>query len=271
MQIQQLISNTGALNEGTLQQLENLVNQYPYFQTGRILFLKNLQLENDERFSQELLNTSLCVADRSNLYHYIEGHPAPSEKKWQSPTTNIVDIKDRTLALIDTFLSDEGIYGGFSGTVDMMSPRNEKKDDIPLSEKMLVSYDYLSYLLSAHHKNPDKMQEMEMEEYEEEESEKFPYQELIDNFINEGESNNIRLRPQNADPDISKDPVIQKEKEKQNSFFSETLAQIYIKQKRYEKALEIIRNLYLKFPEKNIYFADQIRFLELLIANSKSI
>ena len=37
----------------------------------------------------------------------------------------------------------------------------------------------------------------------------------------------------------------------------------------YEKALQIIQNLNLKYPEKNIYFADQIRFLEKLIINTK--
>jgi hypothetical protein len=51
--------------------------------------------------------------------------------------------------------------------------------------------------------------------------------------------------------------------------FTETLAKIYIKQRRYSKALEIIRKLYLKNPKKNVYFADQIRFLEKLIINEK--
>jgi hypothetical protein len=52
------------------------------------------------------------------------------------------------------------------------------------------------------------------------------------------------------------------------SFFTETLARIYIRQKKYDRALEIIRSLYLNYPEKNIYFADQIRFLERLVKNN---
>ncbi|MBQ4524467.1 MAG: tetratricopeptide repeat protein, partial [Bacteroidaceae bacterium] len=39
-------------------------------------------------------------------------------------------------------------------------------------------------------------------------------------------------------------------------------------QHRYAKALEIIRRLSLKYPKKNAYFADQIRFLEKLVINS---
>lgn len=49
------------------------------------------------------------------------------------------------------------------------------------------------------------------------------------------------------------------------SYFTETLARIYLKQRRYEKALEIIQSLYLNFPNKSIYFADQIRYLEKLV------
>ena len=53
------------------------------------------------------------------------------------------------------------------------------------------------------------------------------------------------------------------------SMFSESLAKIYIKQHKYSKALEIITNISLKFPEKSIYFADQIRFLKKLILNEQ--
>ena len=56
-----------------------------------------------------------------------------------------------------------------------------------------------------------------------------------------------------------------------DEFYTETLARIYLKQHRYDKALEIIRSLYLNFPNKSIYFADQIRYLEKLVRiNQKS-
>ncbi len=42
-----------------------------------------------------------------------------------------------------------------------------------------------------------------------------------------------------------------------------------IKQKKYQEALVILKQLYLINPEKSIYFADQIRFLEIIIENTK--
>lgn len=50
-----------------------------------------------------------------------------------------------------------------------------------------------------------------------------------------------------------------------SSLLSESLAKIFIKQQRYERAYEIISNLSLNYPKKSIYFADQLRFLQKLI------
>ncbi len=51
------------------------------------------------------------------------------------------------------------------------------------------------------------------------------------------------------------------------SMLSESLAKMYIARGKYSKALEIIESINLNFPEKSIYFADQIRFLRKLVLN----
>ena len=102
-------------------------------------------------------------------------------------------------------------------------------------------------------------------------------QELIDDFI---EKQNLQSSV-DEHPDLEQTVDLEEEtedtepekvegEELDESYFTETLAKIYVKQHRYDKALEIIEKLNLKYPKKNIYFADQIRFLQKLIINAKS-
>ena len=66
------------------------------------------------------------------------------------------------------------------------------------------------------------------------------------------------------------DTTAEQKEDGEEEYLTETLAKIYVKQQRYDKALEIIKKLNLKYPKKNAYFADQMRFLEKLIINAKS-
>ncbi|MDR2233666.1 MAG: tetratricopeptide repeat protein, partial [Tannerella sp.] len=102
----------------------------------------------------------------------------------------------------------------------------------------------------------------------------FQHQELIDSFILRDQSRSaMRNRPEPVKTGSNSEESAQEsdldDQTLDNTYFTETLANIYIKQKRYEKALEIIKSLNLKYPEKSIYFADQIRYLEKLIIHTK--
>ena len=98
--------------------------------------------------------------------------------------------------------------------------------------------------------------------------------ELINQFIAE----QMQLGEQAAQVPIAK-PVGEQEKaeiageaindpsQTDDSMLSESLAKMYIAQHKYSQALEIIQRLSLNYPEKSIYFADQIRFLTKLVLN----
>jgi len=89
-------------------------------------------------------------------------------------------------------------------------------------------------------------------------------EQLLDAFLSAGnERPSFSLVP-SSDGDDTVAPDDEPE-QLDDSCYTQTLAQIYLKQRRYDKALEIIRSLYLNFPNKSIYFADQIRYLEKLI------
>ena len=79
--------------------------------------------------------------------------------------------------------------------------------------------------------------------------------------VTESQQEEINDEPPSTDNNSAASP---------DSMLSESLAKIYIRQGRYEKAYEIISHLNLNFPEKSRYFADQLRFLKKLIyINSK--
>lgn len=62
---------------------------------------------------------------------------------------------------------------------------------------------------------------------------------------------------------------VQRPEHSDDSLLSESLAKIYIKRGRYERAHEIISSISLKYPKKSAYFADQLRFLQKLIINQR--
>ena len=49
-----------------------------------------------------------------------------------------------------------------------------------------------------------------------------------------------------------------------SSLMTETLAKVYLEQKKYENAIQAYRILSLKYPEKSGFFADQIKRVQIL-------
>ncbi len=93
---------------------------------------------------------------------------------------------------------------------------------------------------------------------------------LINSFILKSKAQEGRfpaVNPADDEPEVTKPhSEVQKPAPADDSTLSESLAKVYIRRHNYRKAHEIITHLNLNFPQKSIYFADQLRFLEKLIA-----
>lgn len=245
MELTELIQHPETMDKETLYDLRSLIALHPYHQVARLLMLKNLYLLHDSSFDEELRRASLYLTDRATLFNLIEAAHyrlrRPEKKAEPEPERK----GDRTISLIDDFLK----------TLPEEEGQKVKRKPTPAD----AAVDYVSYL-------------MEVEGEEEAEKAEMPQmrgQELIDNFIN-NEGGKIQLQDEpEYFPEPQEATSTEGEEKPDSGYFTETLAKIYIKQGRYERAMEIIRQLNLNYPKKNVYFADQMRFLEKLILNNK--
>ncbi len=250
-EIAQLIAHPENLNKDTLFQLREMVAKYPFFQAARILLLQNLYLLHDSAFGEELRKAALFIPDRRRIFQMVEGgHYEIKPTPLQREDAGAVPAADRTATLIDDFL-------------------NTAEETAPPKRKLTVAdatQDYASYLLQLDDAAPAEDAPSETATRADRSAE------LIDDFI-ENTPQRFRLQdtPEQAPEEPADGPAGETEGAQEEgtdeAYLTMTLAKIYIKQQRYEKALEIIRKVNLNNPKKSSYFADQIRFLQKLIVN----
>ena len=277
MEMQRLdewINNPDLMGNDTLEELRSIILRYPYFQTAWLLYIKNLYLIKHPSFKDELRRGALYVADLRVLFYFVEGNsfsfPKSEYKESEKQVAN-----DRTLDLINRFLSeipnDKGLSSELSIPVDSVmdyssllllnSAENGRKEvdntALPLKGQALID-DFIekseSGMLSSGNNMTDAVGNgNEKDEFSDEDLV------VIDDDNNAGPVDDAMDGNAEAADETGDD-----------NYLTETLAKIYVKQQRYDKALEIIKKLNLKYPKKNAYFADQMRFLERLIINAKS-
>ena len=98
-----LIRDPKLLNQTTVEMLRKQLLRYPYYQSLRLLLLENLYLIHDPQFNEELRRSAPLLADRSVLFHLIEGAHYEIEPQTIEESLNMRD-DDRTQSLIDLYL-----------------------------------------------------------------------------------------------------------------------------------------------------------------------
>ncbi len=234
------IENPKTLDAQSLQQLRAITEEFPYFQTARLLLYKNKEQIGNTNTEKELSETAIFCADRSRFFYYVNSEKYAMFLQKEKENKNA----DKTLILLDSYLAT------FS---------TEEENPIENTTYHVVADDYFAFLEKHENKTislPDS----------EDEQNKMQHQDVIDAFLEKANANELlSLTPETT----RKEEITPAKEGDGNAFLTETLAKIYIKQKKYEQALAIIKQLSLNFPKKSVYFADQIRFLEYLILNEK--
>jgi hypothetical protein len=248
MEITELINHPERMDRNTLYELRSTLAMYPYFQTARLLMLQNLYILHDESFDQELRKSAVYITNRKAIFDIVEAAHYLLKQEGKDVGLQGVMGANRTFALIDSFLDS--------------IPAEDSTDDRPAKRRPTpadAAIDYMAYLLQTETSG------------EEEGTPLMKGQDLIDTFL-EQENGRILLNTftgSAGDEEQTREDAAADDNEEEE-YFTETLARIYIRQGRYQKALEITERLSRKYPQKNAYFADQIRFLEKLIINSNN-
>ncbi len=222
--------------------VEQMAAEYPFFTLPVAILLKRGAVGLDDDIRRRMLaSLALNASNRDVLFRLLDRDGEEFARFYPAPPASPQVSTDRA---IDTFLEN---YGS-------IDPREEA-----LLEKLIFHPvpDYSAVLKaeeqpipSSHSKAPEPDSQDAM----------------LDAFL---EKSGVIEPSGSAGPSVAASATADRYNPDPDSLLSESLAKIYIKQRRYDKAYEIIRNLSLNFPEKSIYFADQLRFLQKLILNNQ--
>jgi len=295
-QLYNLISNPHELNESTLKGIQELIDEHPYFQVARLLLLKNLYLTDNIKFESELKRSALYLSDRTRLFELIhDRYPLPVPKKTEETKEENKEQKQEKTSSIAVTGSVESVSNYFNvddvnetlqgGAVEFTFHPDKKNvsEQEPIPDDQLFEYEKAGnagYLLNDYGFQAGLDQDHSFFEWlsvvdshsaahpsdakKKEPAAKNKTGEIIDKFLS-----NLQNE---SKPVVKEGGVNQKEIKEEDSFDSddlmtETLANIYVKQGHYERAINIFKKMSLKYPEKSVYFAQQIEKLEKLRSN----
>lgn len=224
-----LLNKPQDVKEEHIPALERLTEAYPYAGSFIFLYLYALAKSDDVRYSSELRRLSAFLPNRQSLYALLYGQQISPRSESSTPGGN------DAFSLIEDFLE-----GARSAGEDL-------PEDLHFSASEGADY------FADEEAKPTTLEASDTE------SEAG----RID-FVGTSRS----TPPVIGGTAQGLMPMGREGEDWEQELFTETLAKIYIQQGKYERALSILEGLHLHYPQKNRYFADQIRFLKRLIENN---
>ena len=279
------------------QQLEEILTEYPYFQAARALHLKGLKNQNSYKYNNALKVAAAHTTDRDILFDFItsadflqnniadtvSGKKPLTEQEIESEevspnpemdTELIPDTRDEPLprsirdaedildpALFETKDSSEEVQ-----PAEVAEAEEELQLGKPISFTRDEKYSFsewlqLTSLKGIRKKTPEGGSDTKEAKEEEADNERKKKFDLIDKFI----ESNPRIRTTEEASEVV--DLKSSTKLDKNALMTETLAQVYLEQKKYKNAIQAYKILSLKYPEKSSFFADRIKAVKKLQKN----
>ncbi|HFS66972.1 MAG TPA: hypothetical protein ENK67_02025 [Flavobacteriia bacterium] len=270
-----LLKNPQSISKKQTELLQKVIEVFPYFQSAKAIYLKGLKKQNSFLYNQALKKTAAYTSDRTVLFNLITSSLLNANQNIKNSSEGLLDIK-----VIDfkTINQQQEVFDSKDSDID--APIKEVNEILeigkPIRFKKSDSYSFNQWLqLSNEIVQNSKNKEQDGLENKNEREEKHPSikekekkqlknkqnkLDLIENFLQKKPK--IKPVKKTEIPDISIDSI-----KPDTNLMTETLARVYIEQKKFDKAIQAFRILSLKYPEKSSFFANQIKAIEFLKNN----
>ena len=274
-----LINKPDAINEKQTDALGRVLDEFPYFQSARALRLKGLFNENSFRYNYALKVTASHTTDRTVLFDFITSDTFVAIQKglYDKKILELLDISVSGYEVIKPEIRlepkintlEQSILTTIKGT-----STEEEESTTKSAEENLEIGKPLGFSKNEKHSFQEWLQlsrtqpivrEKESENHSKTnslEEDKKKKLDLIDKFIEA--SPKISPVKQSSESSFSADL----NKTDNSYLMTETLARVYLEQKKYQKAIQAYEILILKYPEKSSFFADRITDIKILQHNN---
>ena len=270
-----LLNNSKAINDKQTLVLETIVQEFPFYQSARALYLKGLYNQESFRYNYELKKTAAHTTDRSVLFDFVTSDDFKIFQqevydKYQAEIQNII-VADFELVQVEGLNIDlnsistvqKNVRTEFVANEVVKTPNEIVEAELqigkPLHFEKNETHSFSEWLQLSKISPIVRIEEEKQREVSSELEKKF---DLIEKFI--------ELNPKipQAKDTTSVPANVAKSNEIPSSIMTETLAQIYLEQKKYTKAIQAYDILILKYPEKSSFFADRIKNIKILQQNN---
>ncbi|TDD78744.1 tetratricopeptide repeat protein [Flavobacterium caseinilyticum] len=274
-----LINKPDAIREKQTEALEKVLEEFPYFQSARAIQLKGLYNQNSFKYNAALKIAAAYSTDRSVLFDFITSDTFTSIHKslYDRKALEILDIQ-----VIDSeiLISEEKpefklnkLEQSILTSIKEASPIEIEDSTTTVEEKLAIGTP-LDFSKKEQHSFQEWLQLSRTEPIKREseqprneltpiiDADKRKKIELIDKFI----ETSPKISP--VKHGVPSSVSFDLNAADNSSLMTETLARVYLEQKKYQKAIQAYEILILKYPEKSSFFADRISDIKILQHNN---
>ncbi len=263
-----LINKPDAINERQSVALEKIMEEFPYFQSARVLRLKHLYNQDSFKYNYALKVAAAFTTDRSILFDFItsDNFTTIQNGLYEQKIAELLNINVVDSEIVEHTYSSESANTLEQSILSSIAQANPKEETI---EAKLEIGKPLEFTKEEKHSFQEWLQLSRLKPIErkeipaEENLEKKKKLDIIDKFIQA----NPKIPPVNKETII---PVTAPIIEDKSYLMTETLAKVYLEQKKFSKAIQAYEILILKYPEKSSFFADRISDIKNLQQNNNS-